>query len=79
MPVKVMFLGKLADKAGDEVELDGPLDWTALLSGLEPELAEAVKGDSVKLAHNGNLMSDKATLAASDGDEIALLPPVSGG
>jgi molybdopterin synthase sulfur carrier subunit len=31
------------------------------------------------VALNGALMADKATLQAGAGDEIALLPPVSGG
>jgi molybdopterin synthase sulfur carrier subunit len=33
----------------------------------------------VRLAVNGTVLSDKAALQAVDGDEIALLPPVSGG
>jgi molybdopterin synthase sulfur carrier subunit len=31
------------------------------------------------VAVNGALLADKAALAAGAGDEIALLPPVSGG
>ena len=42
-------------------------------------LGEAVRGDKVKLALNGALLADKTALAADDGDEVALLPPVSGG
>jgi sulfur-carrier protein len=78
--VKLVFLGKLADLAGaPEMELPGPLDWRGLVAGLPGQLAEMARGDKVKLALNGTVLADKTALAASDGDEIALLPPVSGG
>ena len=80
MPVKLVFLGKLADLAGvGERELPAPLEWNGLLEKLEPELAMAVQGDKVRIALNGTLLADKSALAAVDGDEVALLPPVSGG
>ena len=77
---KLVFLGKLADLAGaGEREVAGPLDWAGLLAELEPELAAAAKGEKVRLAVNGTLLANKAALAAAPDDEIALLPPVSGG
>lgn len=80
MPVKLVFLGKLADLAAvREQNAAGPLDWAGLLDVLPGPLGEAVRGDKVKLALNGTVLPDKTTVAASDGDEIALLPPVSGG
>ncbi len=84
MAGKIVFLGKLADLAGAGERLvaippDAPLDWAALLDLLEPELAAAVQGDKVRLAVNGALLADKTALQAVAGDEIALLPPVSGG
>ena len=80
MAVTLVFLGKLADLAGvPEREVVGPLDWDALVGGLESELAAAVKGDKVRVALNGAVLADKHALAAADGDEVALLPPVSGG
>ena len=80
MPVKLVFLGKLADLAGaPEKDLPGPLAWPGLLAALPGPLGDAVQGDKVKLAVNGALLADKTALAAHDGDEIALLPPVSGG
>ncbi|WP_137679678.1 MoaD/ThiS family protein [Aurantiacibacter suaedae] len=80
MAVKLVFLGKLADLAGSpERDVAGPLDWDGLLSALGPQLAAQVQGDKVKLALDGVLVADKAALAAPDGSEIALLPPVSGG
>ena len=76
----MVFLGKLADLAGDsQREFSGPLDWAALLAALGPDLAEAVRGERVKLALDGTVLADKTALHALNGSEIALLPPVSGG
>jgi molybdopterin synthase sulfur carrier subunit len=80
MAVRLVFLGKLADLAGaPEKDAAGPLDWRGLIAALPGPLGEAAKGDRVRLAVNGALLPDKSALAAQDGDEIALLPPVSGG
>lgn len=80
MTVRLVFLGKLADLAGaSEIDVAGPLDWEGLIAALPGSLGEAAKGDKVRLAVNGAVLSDKSALAAEDGDEIALLPPVSGG
>ena len=80
MAVKLVFLGKLADLAGaPEKEVEGPLDWQGLLDVLHGPLGEAAKDDRTRFALNGELIADKAALSAVDGDEIALLPPVSGG
>jgi molybdopterin synthase sulfur carrier subunit len=78
--VRVVFLGRLADLAGvPERELAAPLDWPALVDALEGDLGAWITGDKVRLAVNGTVLADKAALHARDGDEIALLPPVSGG
>jgi molybdopterin synthase sulfur carrier subunit len=78
--VRLVFLGKLADLAGaPEREVAGPLDWPALVSALERDLGEWLIGDKLKLALNGTVLADKTALQAKDGDEVALLPPVSGG
>lgn len=80
MSVRLVFLGKLADLAGaPEREVEEPLDWGMLVEALEGELGGAIEGDKVKLAVNGAVLADKRTLSAGDGDEVALLPPVSGG
>lgn len=80
MGVKLVFLGRLADLAGaPETDVPGPLGWAGLLAMLPGPLAEAVQGEKVRIARNGELLADKSALAAADGDEIALLPPVSGG
>jgi molybdopterin synthase sulfur carrier subunit len=78
--VRLVFLGKLADLAGaPERQLAAPLDWPGLAEALEADLGEWLAGDKVKLAFNGTLLADKTALQAKDGDEVALLPPVSGG
>jgi molybdopterin synthase sulfur carrier subunit len=78
--VRVVLLGKLADLAGTgELALAGPLDWAGLLAGLPPALAEAAGDPRNRVAVNGALLAEKASLTAADGDEIAMLPPVSGG
>ena len=78
--MKLVFLGKLADLAGaPDKDVLGPLDWRGLLDALPGPLGEAAKGERIKLALNGTVLADKTALAANDGDEVALLPPVSGG
>ena len=79
MAVKIVFLGRLADVAGG-VERDvvaGSLD--AILSALDPDLAAALREPRVRIARNGALVADQAGLVLADGDELAFLPPVSGG
>ncbi len=80
MPVKLVFLGKLADLAGvPTLDVAAPLDWAGLIAALPGPLGEAVQGDRVKLAVGGTVLADKTALDALDGNEVALLPPVSGG
>lgn len=78
--VTLVFLGRLAEQAGGETrQLSAPLDWAGLLGALDTGLAAQVASDRVRLALNGGLLADKAQLLADAGDEVALLPPVSGG
>jgi sulfur-carrier protein len=78
--VKLVFLGRLEDVAGaGEREVPSAHSLEVLLNTLEPELAEALRGPKVKLAINGALVADRAGVALKDGDELAFLPPVSGG
>ena len=80
MAVRVVFLGPLADLAGvNEMELPAPLDWPALLAGIPATVAEQLTNARVHVACAGGLLADKAALQAVNGDEVALLPPVSGG
>ena len=78
--VRIVLLGKLADLAGSpEIALPAPIDWAGLLAALPEGLAEAAQDPRNRIAVNGSLVAEKALLAAAEGDEIALLPPVSGG
>lgn len=80
----VVLLGKLADLGGAPslplpLALSSGLDWEGLRAALPPALAEAIDDPRVRVAVNGVLLPNKTKLQANAGDEIALLPPVSGG
>jgi molybdopterin synthase sulfur carrier subunit len=78
--VKLVFLGKLADLAGaPERDLAAPLDWAGLVASSDGALGDVLAGEKVKIALNGAVLANKTSLQARDGDEVALLPPVSGG
>lgn len=80
MGVRLVYLGRLADLAGaDERQVAVPPDWPSLMAMLEPRLAEELSCDRVRLAVNGVLLPVKEALRCADGDELAFLPPVSGG
>ena len=79
---RLVFLGRLADiagRAGEEWSVAAPLDWAGVLARLPQTLAEAVSQPKVRVALNGAVLADKAALVLRDGDELAFLPPVSGG
>jgi molybdopterin synthase sulfur carrier subunit len=78
--ITVVLLGKLADLGGaPSLQLTAPLDWAGLKAALPDALADAADEPRTRVAVNGALLADKAALQAVAGDEIALLPPVSGG
>lgn len=80
MSVKIVFLGPLGDLAGErERSVPAPLAWSDLLEAVGPVIAEQLRDQRVHVACGGRVLADKTTLSATDGDEVALLPPVSGG
>ncbi|MDE8652939.1 MoaD/ThiS family protein [Novosphingobium album (ex Liu et al. 2023)] len=80
MPLKLVFLGRLEDVAGaPDREVAGADSIEGVLAALEPELAAALREPRIRLAVNGVLLAGGDAPALSHGDEIAFLPPVSGG
>ena len=76
LALTVLFLGRLQDAAGSgERTVEYRADVAALIDSLEPELAEALRSDKVRVAVNGAM----GVTGLADGDEVAFLPPVSGG
>jgi sulfur-carrier protein len=80
MALKLVFLGRLEDAAGgQEREVIHSPSLGTVLQGLEPELVAALADPRIKLAVNGAMVGDRSALVLQDGDELAFLPPVSGG
>lgn len=86
MKARLVFLGRLEDIAGrpsQDIVADAALDWNDVLAWLgnrcSADLVDLVQGDRVRVALNGALIADKGALMLTDGDELAFLPPVSGG
>jgi len=76
---RLVFLGRLEDLAGaaELAVAAGPLP--DVLAALAPNLTDALLDDRIKLALNGALIADRAGIVLDEGDELAFLPPVSGG
>ena len=80
MSVTLVFLGPLQDAAGEAQRVvPAPLDWEGLIEAVGPHIAEQLESERVHVACQGRVLTDKRSLSAQDGDEVALLPPVSGG
>ena len=79
--IRLVFLGRLADLAGSgelALEADATISLAAILARLTPTLAAALGEGRIKCAVNGALVPHKGLFVAP-GDELAFLPPVSGG
>jgi molybdopterin synthase sulfur carrier subunit len=79
---RLLFLGRLEDIAGAadmKLALTEPASLAAVLAKLPSSLADALAEPRIKLALNGTLVADRLELIIADVDELAFLPPVSGG
>lgn len=76
---KLVFLGRLADLAGMAERKVEPGALETILAGLPAGLAVALLDEKVRIARNGELLINPGSIAVEPGDEIAFLPPVSGG
>ena len=76
---RLVFLGRLENLAGtaEMAVAAGPLE--DILAGLDRELAVALLDERVRLALNGRLLPQMGAIVLGAGDELAFLPPVSGG
>lgn len=76
---KLVFLGRLEDVAGlpEMAVQPGPVE--RVLATLDPGLAVQLLGEKVRMALNGRLLTDVGGIVLGQGDELAFLPPVSGG
>ena len=79
--MRILFFGQTKDVAGApemEIKIPSPVDadeiWTKI-SAAHPKLAAFRK--NTRLARNGEYAS--ANMQFDDADEVALIPPVSGG
>jgi molybdopterin synthase sulfur carrier subunit len=79
LQARLVFMGRLADVAGGPEMLVEAGALADILARLPVGLASALMGPKVRLALNGALLADPAGVALRGGDELAFLPPVSGG
>lgn len=76
---RLVFLGRLEDVAGGAERQVACGSLADVLGALEPDLAAALAAERIRLALNGTLVADRAGVVLGEGDELAFLPPVSGG
>jgi molybdopterin converting factor small subunit len=80
----VLLFGRLKDAFGSPSIPLPPGATTAAalratLADQNPDLAEMLRAKTVRIAVNQELVTDEAGTRISPTDEIALLPPLSGG
>ena len=79
MSVKLVFLGRLEDEVGASECAVAPGSFAEVLAEAGPAVASAVREPFIRVALNGVLVTEPEQLVMVDGDELAFLPPVSGG
>jgi molybdopterin synthase sulfur carrier subunit len=76
---RLVFLGRLEDNAGGaERQVPGGA-LADVLARLDPDLVAALTAERIRIAVNGTLIKDRASVVLAEEDELAFLPPVSGG
>ena len=80
----VLLFGRLKDAFGAaSIPLPEGVGTAAelrtMLIVLNPDLADVLRAKTVRIAVNQELVTDEAGTRISAADEIALLPPLSGG
>jgi molybdopterin converting factor small subunit len=84
MTGQVLLFGRLKDAFG-AASIPLPAGATtaaalrARLAEANPDLADMLRSKSIRIAVNQSLVADEAATAIAPADEIALLPPLSGG
>lgn len=84
MSGQVLLFGRLKDAFGAAsialpLGADTAAGLRAKLAEANPDLADMLRSKSVRIAVNQVLVTDEAAARLSPSDEIALLPPLSGG
>jgi molybdopterin converting factor small subunit len=80
----VLLFGRLKDAFGAaSIALPEGVDTAAALRArlaeLNPDLADMLRAKTIRIAVNQEMVADEAGTRISAADEIALLPPLSGG
>ncbi len=80
----VLLFGKLKDAFGaSSIPLPAGVATAAALrdslAEANPDIADMLRSKSVRIAVNQTMVADEASTRISPSDEIALLPPLSGG
>ena len=80
--VNVVFFASLREAMGlNNLEISGVADTTGLINELRVQLgddkAQTLAQENIKIAVNQEIIETPQTL--NDGDEVAFLPPVTGG
>lgn len=80
---RVLFFGRLREAAGaSEMQIEGAVtlgELRVLLAGNDASLAAALNAPGVRVALNQNLLAPGADAMLQESDEVAFMPPVSGG